>query len=64
MHFPNRDFVLLSHLAFNDLVSTDIERGGEPWDVRDVESFDDRDAQKRIEVRRNLERESRGGMIF
>jgi hypothetical protein len=55
MHFPNRDFVLLSHLAFNGLISMDVEGGGEPWDVGDVENLDDRDAQRRIEVWRNLE---------
>jgi hypothetical protein len=62
IHFPKRDFVSFSHLAFNGLV-TGVDGVAELCDVGLVENRETWNAQKRVEVWRSLEQGIRGGIL-
>jgi hypothetical protein len=64
IHFPRRDFVSLSHLAFSGLVSIGVGVWWELWNVGEVENLEDWDAQRRIEVWTILEGAIKDGMMI
>lgn len=65
IHFPSRDFVLLSQRAFSGLGSMGVEVGWELQCAGDVEKLEDWVVESRIDIAvwTVLEQGIRGGMV-